>query len=136
MTVPAKVEQWRQLAQQEALAPLTTNEILAIIWSESTGDPHAENPSDPSFGLMQITLGIAKAFGGVSLASDLYDPTTNVRIGAAFLRYLKLRYAEEYPGWVAAYNEGEGNLRKGLVDERYVAAFRDHLQELESGQVQ
>ena len=63
----------------------------------------------------------------------LMDPETNIRIGAAFLRYLKVQYFANYGnGYVAAYNEGEGNLLKGIPDQDYVNAFNAHLNELDA----
>ncbi len=132
--IPASVLQWTDLANKYAAirSPLTANEILAIIWSESSGLPGAVNPSDPSYGLMQITLPIAKFYGGITVAQQLFDPDRNVSIGSAFLAHLKGTYAEHFPTtWVAGYNEGEGNLTRGRPDPSYVAAFDSHMQELE-----
>jgi soluble lytic murein transglycosylase-like protein len=131
--VPESVLQWTALAQKYAAirAPLTANEILAIVWSESTGNPNAVNPSDPSYGLMQITLPIAKFYGGITISQQLFDPDRNVSIGSAFLAHLKESYSEHFPTtWVAGYNEGEGNLTRGRPDPSYVAAFDSHMQEL------
>lgn len=131
--IPVSVLQWKTLAQQAAnVHPvLSPNEILSIIWSESSGLPGAVNPSDPSYGLMQITMPIAKAFGGVTDKQQLFNPQLNISIGSAFLAHLKETYQEHFPTtWVAGYNEGEGNLTKGRPDPSYVAAFQSHLQEL------
>src|SRR5579862_4962027 len=122
--VPGTVLGWRPLAEKYAAIypPLTAEEILAIIWSESTGNPNAINPKDPSWGLMQITLPIAKAFGMVTDYRKLFDPETNVRIGAAFLAHLKKSHAAAFPltdtncAWPAAYNEGEPNESKHVPD--------------------
>lgn len=130
---PPQIEQWRELATKYAIAPLLPNEILAIIWSESSGNQNAKNPADPSWGLMQLTLPIAKAYGETQDLIHLMDPETNIRIGAAFLRYLKVQYFANYGnGYVAAYNEGEGNLLKGIPDQDYVNAFNAHLNELDA----
>ena len=81
---------------------------------------------------MQITLPIAKFYGGVTDYVNLFNPQINISIGSAFLAHLKETYAEHFPTtWVAAYNEGEGNLTRGRPDPSYVAAFDSHMQELE-----
>lgn len=131
-------------------AILRPNEILAEIWSESTGDPNAANPSDPSFGLMQLTMPIARHYGALPITATwsdirakLYDPDWNVKTGCAFLSELKRKYEGSHPlalpdgspnptGWVSAFNQGEGNLMRGRADLPYVQAFLSHLQELET----
>lgn len=130
MSAPPQIEQWRSLAEKYATPPLEANEILAIIWSESSGKPTAQNPSDPSWGLMQVTLPIARHYAGVDTPEMLLDPETNIRVGSAFLGDLKRKYVERFPdgAWVAAYNEGEGNLLRGHPDPAYVAAFLAHME--------
>jgi soluble lytic murein transglycosylase-like protein len=151
MTPPA-VLRWLPLATQCANI-VTANEILAIIWNESTGNPQAVNPSDPSYGLMQVTIPIARFYGPFEsiYTSDAIamlltsDPERNVQIGSAFLADLKRKYAASHPlslpdgsvnpnGWVTAYNQGEGNLLRGRADIAYALAFTQHLQDLETEQ--
>ena len=90
------------------------------------------NPNDPSYGLMQITLPIAKRFGGSDgLQGQLFNPQINISIGSAFLAHLKETYAEQFPEtWQNGYNQGEGNLTRGVPDPAYAAAFHSHLEEL------
>jgi len=138
MNVPITVTRWRTLAEKHAQVHpiLDPDEILAIIWSESYGNPNAVNMSDPSYGLMQVTMPIAKAFAGVTDVKELYDADTNVKAGSGFLAHLKITLANDYPltdketAWVAAYNEGEPNLIKHRPDPKYIAAFVSHLNEL------
>lgn len=138
--VPPNVLRWGPLAQKYAQinAALEPEEILAIVWSESTGNPAAVNPDDPSWGLMQVTSNIARAFGGFT--TDLgwqTDPEKNMKAGAAFLAYLKTNYETDFPltnpsnAWVNAYNQGEGNLRAGRDDISYATAFISHLASLQ-----
>lgn len=136
--IPATVLQWRELAEKYAdiTPPILANEILAVIWNESTGNPDAVNPHDPSYGLMQLTMPIAKAFGGVTDSQQLFNPELNIMIGSAFLAHLKMTYSEHFPDtWIAGYNEGEGNLTRGVPDPDYVAAFNSHLAELNSQEI-
>jgi hypothetical protein len=138
MEVPAEVLQWLPIVKKHVtLHPiLEPAEILAIIWSESTGNPNSINPGDPSYGLMQITLPIAKFYGGITVRQQLFDPDRNISIGSAFLADLKTKHQEQFPltdlncGWPTAYNEGETNESKHIPDPKYMAAFLSHLADL------
>jgi soluble lytic murein transglycosylase-like protein len=132
---PAVVEQWRPLAEKYASinSILNPEEILAIIWNESTGNPEASNPKDPSVGLMGVTLLIGRAYAGATTLEQLYDPDLNVRAGSAFLADLKDRYSADFPitdpniAWVAGYNEGETNVAKHRADPAYISGYLNHL---------
>lgn len=129
--VPDNVSQWTDLANKYAqtYSILDPEEILSIIWTESTGNPKASNPGDPSWGLMGVTAPIAEAYGQFS-SDDISwheDADKNVKAGAGFLADLKNKYSGDHPGWVAAYNEGETNLLKGYKDQAYVDTFNKHL---------
>lgn len=136
--IPQAVSQWTDLANKWAqnYSILDPEEILAIIWSESTGNPNAENPGDPSWGLMGVTALIAQAYGGFPSSDTSWhnDPDKNVKAGAGFLADLKNKYSSDYPAWVAAYNEGETNLTRGYKDQAYVDAFNSHLAALKGVQ--
>jgi soluble lytic murein transglycosylase-like protein len=136
--IPASVLKWRDLANKYAgIHPiLTPNEVLSIIWEESTGDPNAVNPGDPSWGLMQTTMLIAKYYGGITEHLRLFDPDLNVSIGSAFLADLKTKYQSTFPNWVTGYNQGEKNLLAGSKDQAYWDAFNSHLQELNQEETQ
>ena len=136
MPVPSAVLALRDLAAKWAAAnpPLSADEILAIVWSESTGNPQAYNPGDPSWGLMQVTTLIASAYGKYDPADTSwhFDPDKNMGCGSAFLADLKRRYSPNYPDyWVAAYNCGEGQFIRGFMDPLYVTAFQRHMAALE-----
>jgi soluble lytic murein transglycosylase-like protein len=142
--IPPNVLRWKSLCQKYANIHevLLWEEIAAVIWSESSGNPKACNPADPSYGLMQVTMSIGVKFSHrVHTPVDLYDPDINLEAGTGFLAYLKTRYAETNPltdpktAWIAAYNEGEPNLWKKIPDPPYIAAFVSHLSELQGGNV-
>lgn len=81
--------------------------LQAMIWRESNGNPRAYNP-DGGRGLLQITAPALKA--GKS-DEQLYDPVTNIEIGAHYLAYLARRYADpdgrfNFPKASAAFNAG------------------------------
>lgn len=137
--VPPGVLQWAGLAQKWAqiYSILNPEEILAIIWTESTGNPLASNPGDPSWGLMGVTALIAGAYGGFASSDTSWhtDPDKNVKAGAGFLADLKAKYSDNFPtDWVDAYNVGEPNLLKGFRTQDYIDKFNAHVAALQ-GQV-
>ena len=132
MTALQDVLRWKVLCQKYAsIHPiLKWQEIAAIIWNESTGNPNDQNPSDPSWGLMGVTMLIARAFGHVTESEQLFDPDTNIKCGSGFLAHLKTAYSAKFPNWMTGYNSGEGNLIKGFKDQGYWDAFNLHLLKL------
>lgn len=143
-----KVWTWRAICEKYAglHSNLMWQEIFCIIWGESTGNPQAVNPGDPSWGLMQITAPIAKMYGGIMTAPSrslnplarlkwplygyegthpVFDPEINVKCGSYFLSDLKRKWGERFGNyhWVAAYNEGEPALLRGVEDMDYVGGF-------------
>ncbi len=85
--------------------------LKAIAMTESSLNPRAVNPSDPSYGLMGI-LYPATRFGiegwPPASAEALYDPAYNVQIGAQVLAWNQRTY-----GWlrgIATYNRWASRL--------------------------
>jgi membrane-bound lytic murein transglycosylase MltF len=145
MTVPAAVLRYRLLLEKHVamhtvhvppIQVLTWQEPAAILWSESTGNPLAFNPGDPSWGLMGITSLIAHAYGGFAHDDISWheDPEKNIKCGVAYLADLKKKHAEKFPnyGYVGMYNAGEPKVLAGFHDAPYVEAFLAHLKELTS----
>ncbi len=133
MSVPTYVLRWQSLCEKyAAIHPiLLWEEVASIIWSESTGNPIAVNPGDPSWGLMQVTRLIAQAFGGFTADTSWHtDPDKNVKCGAGYLAHLKSKYAAKHPDWMDAYNVGEPHFDKGERTPGYVTAFNSHLADL------
>jgi hypothetical protein len=77
--------------------------VKGIISTESQWNPNAVNPSDPSYGLMQILAGPGGPYPSVPV-QDLMDPITNITLGTRFIKELIGRFG--YPDAVAAYNAG------------------------------
>ena len=132
----ANIKQWENLADKYAqiYSNLDPEEIMAIIWNESSGNAKAENPNDPSYGLMQVTIPIAQAYAGVTDPNSLFDPETNVKAGGSYLSHLKTRYADAFPNfeWVDAYNVGETQFDKGIRTQGYIDSFIKHYNDLKS----
>ena len=114
----------RRFGVEEAL-------IHAHIQVESSGNPNATNPSDPSYGLMGVTPRLAQDYGFVSdwrnvtaaEIAKLKDPAINIEIGSRFLSYLH----RKYPFDVATqmYNCGEhGYNTNGVRVPEYLSRVR------------
>lgn len=84
--------------------------LQAHIWRESGGNPRARNiegtpgyPADDGIGLMQIT---SPALKGHLTDEELFQPITNITIGARYIADLGRRYGWDFPRVSAAYNAG------------------------------
>lgn len=93
--------------------------IKGVIATESQWNPGAINPNDPSYGLMQILGGPKGPYPNVAIA-DLMDPSTNITLGATYLKNQLARFG--FPGGIAAYNSGTPFTRAGgqYVNQAYV----------------
>ncbi|CAB1073778.1 lytic transglycosylase [Olavius algarvensis Delta 1 endosymbiont] len=99
---------FRAAAQKYDL-PLTL--LLAVARGESNFNPRAKSDRN-CHGLMQIQWpGTAKHLDIYRLAS-LYEPCTNIRAGARYLRELLDRYGGNLHLALAAYNYGPGRIKK------------------------
>lgn len=96
--------------------------VMAIISAESRFDANA-NSHKGAMGLMQLTEKTAKwcieRFELSLKSENIYHPQTNILIGCAYLDYLMDVFDGEIQTAVAAYNAGEGNVRKWLSDKNY-----------------
>lgn len=84
--------------------------IQAVIQTESSGNPNAYRAepriNDASYGLMQLLFGTAKKLGYTGEPNGLFDPDTNIRLGAKLLADLRSRYGENAERVYSAYNSG------------------------------
>lgn len=86
---------------------ISTALILSIITAESCFKPTALSPKGAK-GLMQVMPATGKRFG----ISNLSNPTNNIQAGVRYLRYLLDLYQGNIIATIAAYNAGEGAVRK------------------------
>lgn len=104
---PQEVE---KAAQEFGLEPLL---LYAIVREESRYDPEAISRSYAQ-GLMQIMPStrdwIAEQLGVEIDPTEIFDPGTNIRLGAWYLRHLLNYFEEDLDYAVAAYNGGPGNV--------------------------
>lgn len=81
--------------------------VAAIMEQESRFKHRARSPVGAR-GLMQLMPRTGRWMG----ARDLYDPEQNVDAGAKYLAYLEKRFEGNLKNQIAAYNAGEGNVRR------------------------
>lgn len=81
--------------------------VLAVIGIESGGRAEAVS-SAGAVGLMQLIPATAERFG----VTDSRDPAQNIRGGVAYLDWLLKEFASDPVMALAAYNAGEGAVRK------------------------
>jgi len=86
---------------------ISTALIRSIITTESCFKPNVVSPQGAT-GLMQLMPATAKRFGIVNLT----NPTDNIQAGARYLRYLLDRYQGNVVSTIAAYNAGEGAVKR------------------------
>jgi soluble lytic murein transglycosylase-like protein len=81
--------------------------LQAVIETESGYNPNAVSRAG-AVGLMQLMPATAERFG----VTDRYDPAQSLYGGARYLRYLLKLFNNDLKLAIAAYNAGEGNVRK------------------------
>jgi soluble lytic murein transglycosylase len=111
--------------------------IKAVIWRESEFVPDKAG-SRGERGLMQVTEGAASDWARVNgvanfASSQLYDPRTNIRVGAWYLRQAMDRWSERddpVPFALAEYNAGKSRVDRWIVDTNMGATAKaDDLRE-------
>lgn len=96
--------QWDDLLLAQAGGDASIYALFkGIISQESAWNPSAENPADPSAGLMQILIGSRGPYPAMT-REQILDPQTNIILGTNFLKSLLSRYSQSDA--VAAYNAG------------------------------
>ncbi len=81
--------------------------VAAVVQQESRFKPTAQSHRGAK-GLMQLMPRTGRWMG----AKNLLNPADNVRAGAKYLKYLHERFDGDETKVIAAYNGGEGNVRK------------------------
>jgi len=105
--------------------------VAAVAHTESKFVPTARSHAG-AVGLMQLVPRTGRWLG----AKNLTDPAQNVQAGAKYLRYLTDRFGGNTQKAIAAYNAGEGNVRRfgGVPPFRetrnYVSRVQDYQRDL------
>jgi len=81
--------------------------VAAVVHTESKFVPTARSHAG-AMGLMQLVPKTGRWMG----ATNLMNPVQNITAGAKYLRYLTDRFNGDQQKAVAAYNAGEGNVRR------------------------
>jgi hypothetical protein len=81
--------------------------VAAVVQTESNFKPTARSGVGAR-GLMQLMPKTGRWMGG----KNLNNPAENVRAGAKYLKYLNERFDGDQTKVLAAYNAGEGNVRR------------------------
>lgn len=91
-------------AMESGVAPSL---LRAVVQQESAFNPAAVSRAGAA-GLMQLMPGTARRFG----VQDGFDPAQNLRGGAAYLAWLLRHFNHDIDLALAAYNAGEGSVRR------------------------
>jgi peptidoglycan lytic transglycosylase len=107
------------IRQQATAKELDPSLLAAVIYAESRFRDATSHAG--ARGLMQITPQtaryIARLSGGTAFEQgDLATPQINISYGAYYLRYLLRRYGDNTVLALAAYNGGEGNVDRWIVE--------------------
>jgi hypothetical protein len=81
--------------------------VAAVVQAESKFKPTARSGAG-AVGLMQLVPRTGRWMG----ARDLTNPTQNITAGAKYLKYLHERFDGNETKVIAAYNAGEGNVKR------------------------
>jgi soluble lytic murein transglycosylase-like protein len=81
--------------------------VAAVVHTESKFQPAARSAAG-AIGLMQLVPKTGRWMG----AQDLTNPAQNISAGVKYLRYLSDRFGGDEQKMIAAYNAGEGNVRR------------------------
>ncbi len=101
---------FRSVAQKYDL-PLSL--LLAVARGESNFNPRAKSDRN-CHGLMQIQWPKTAKHLNIYRLNALYEPCTNIRAGARYLRELLDRYSGNLHLALAAYNYGPGRIKNGV----------------------
>ncbi len=122
---------FQQAAERHDLEPAL---LLAVAAVESGLDPLALSPKG-AMGLMQLMPATADELA----VEDPYDPEQNIDAGAAWLRRMLERFEGDLDLALAAYNAGEGAVRRfgGIPPYQetrsYVRRVRERVRRLSAG---
>ncbi|AVY92988.1 MULTISPECIES: lytic transglycosylase domain-containing protein [Microvirgula] len=105
---PARVERYRDMVEEVAARYKLNPDLLhAIISVESGYNPKALS-NRGAHGLMQVTRSTARRFG----SEQPMDPRQNLEAGARYISYLLKMFDNRLTLVIAAYNAGEGAVKR------------------------
>ena len=126
---PVAVDVQERIAFHANQTGLPVDLVRAIAKVESNFNPLAKNPSDPSYGLMQITPALAFDYGVINdylnpsraEIEKIMDVDINLFVACRFLKHLS-----QYPfnQQIQSYNVGEWGYKKGARNLSYLEKVR------------
>jgi hypothetical protein len=96
--------------------------LLAVIEVESSGDPAARGAAG-EVGLMQVMPATAQMVRPGISEAELWDPATNVDVGAAYFARQLQRYGGDVAAAISAYNAGTATPRNQSYVDRVLGAI-------------
>ena len=82
--------------------------LVAAVIEQESKFRHTARSQVGARGLMQLMPKTGRWMG----ARDLYDPEQNVDAGVRYIKYLQSQFDGDLKSTIAAYNAGEGNVRR------------------------
>ena len=98
----------------------------AVIRIESNYRPHIRGRAG-EIGLMQLKLQTARGMGYRGSAKGLYNPSTNLRYGMAYLGAARKLGGKSVCGTILKYNAGHYAKRMNPVSAAYCSKVKAHL---------
>ena len=115
--------------------------VMAVIAGESSFNPEAKGPVG-EIGMMQLRPSTGQWMAKLAKIKwrgerDLKDPVKNIRLGAAYLSWLRTKFEGHGQLYLAAYNMGPKNVKEALakkvrpkdypihVMKRYLAFYKN-----------
>lgn len=118
-----------EIKRYSTMYDLSEHLVMAVISTESKFDKGAVSSKEAK-GLMQLREETAKwcmeEFKIDACGRDIYNPELNIELGCAYLKYLTDKFGQNKQNALAAYNAGEGNVKKWL-DGKAAGAHLDNI---------
>lgn len=105
--------------------------VLAVIQGESSFNPVMKGKLD-EIGLMQIRPGTGRWISELYKipwqdAEQLNDPQFNIKVGTAYLDFLRKKFDSHAQLYIAAYNMGQRNVNEALEKNVWPKDYPNHV---------
>jgi soluble lytic murein transglycosylase len=105
--------------------------LMAVISGESSFNPGAKGPVG-EIGLMQIRMSTGKWMAQMEKmkwrgARTLNDPISNIKLGSAYLAWLRSKFNNHGQLYLAAYNMGPKNVKSAVSRKTWPKDYPKHV---------
>jgi soluble lytic murein transglycosylase len=105
--------------------------LIALIAGESSFNPHANGPVG-EIGLMQIRPSTARWIAKLEKMPyrgkrSLKNPIENIKLGVAYISWIREKFDNHAQLYLAAYNMGRGNVNKALSKNVWPKDYPKHV---------